>query len=50
MDTPKVNAEKHQQVIKSEQLLGKNQQVQILHNGEIYTLRKTKQGKLILTK
>ena len=32
------------------ELLGGGNEVQIEHNGEIYTLRQTSKGKLILTK
>ena len=32
------------------ELLGEGNEVQIEHNGEIYTLRQTSKGKLILTK
>lgn len=32
------------------ELLGAGTEVQIEHNGEIYTLRQTSKGKLILTK
>jgi hemin uptake protein HemP len=32
------------------ELLGGRNEVQIEHNGEIYTLRQTSKGKLILTK
>jgi hemin uptake protein HemP len=38
------------ELIDSHQLLGKNGEVKIVHNGEIYSLRKTRNGKLILTK
>lgn len=34
----------------SSELLGGNNELHIEHNGEIYTLRQTRQGKLILTK
>lgn len=34
----------------SEQLLGKHVEVLILHNNEVYRLRRTRQGKLILYK
>ncbi|MBI3716014.1 MAG: hemin uptake protein HemP [Betaproteobacteria bacterium] len=34
----------------SEQLLGAYGELKIGHNGEIYSLRKTRNGKLILTK
>ena len=34
----------------SEELLGRRSEVQILHNGEVYRLRLTRQGKLILYK
>lgn len=36
--------------IPSQQLLGPHREVQILHGGEVYRLRHTSQGKLILTK
>lgn len=38
------------QSINSIELLGKNGVVYIQHNGELYQLRQTKAGKLILTK
>ena len=34
----------------SEQLLGNRGELKIEHNGELYSLRRTRQGKLILTK
>jgi hemin uptake protein HemP len=34
----------------SDELLGARCEVQILHNGEVYHLRRTRQGKLILYK
>jgi hemin uptake protein HemP len=34
----------------SSELLGGGKEMHIEHNGEIYTLRQTRQGKLILTK
>ncbi|HEX4987074.1 MAG TPA: hemin uptake protein HemP [Burkholderiales bacterium] len=34
----------------SRELLGGGNELHIEHNGEIYTLRQTRQGKLILTK
>lgn len=37
-------------VIESQQLLGPNGKVSIQHNGELYLLRQTRTGKLILTK
>lgn len=36
--------------IRSESLFGSSRQLQILHQGETYTLRITSRGKLILTK
>ena len=36
--------------ISSQQLLGPHREVQIVHGGEVYRLRHTSQGKLILTK
>lgn len=36
--------------ISSAALLGGRQAVTIVHNGELYRLRQTRQGKLILTK
>jgi hemin uptake protein HemP len=36
--------------IESTTLLGPHQGIDILHAGEIYRLRRTRQGKLILTK
>ncbi|WP_319022954.1 hemin uptake protein HemP [Proteus sp. FME41] len=38
------------QSINSTELLGKDGVVYIQHNGELYQLRQTKAGKLILTK
>ena len=35
---------------RSEELLGDRTEVQILHNNEVYRLRRTRQGKLILHK
>jgi hemin uptake protein HemP len=35
---------------RSEELLGERTEVQILHNNEVYRLRRTRQGKLILYK
>ncbi|MEX5924513.1 hemin uptake protein HemP [Providencia hangzhouensis] len=37
-------------VIESQQLLGPAGKVSIQHNGELYQLRQTRTGKLILTK
>ncbi len=34
----------------SRELFAGGNELQIVHNGEIYTLRQTRQGKLILTK
>lgn len=34
----------------SKALLGSRDEVEIVHQGEIYRLRRTRQGKLILTK
>ena len=34
----------------SESLLGEYGELKIQHNGELYSLRRTRQGKLILTK
>jgi len=36
--------------IESTALLGQHQEIDILHAGETYRLRRTRQGKLILTK
>lgn len=36
--------------IDAAQLLGANGEVKLLHNGDLYSLRRTRQGKLILTK
>lgn len=36
--------------VSSEALLGSRGEIKILHNGEQYSLRRTRQGKLILTK
>ena len=38
------------QAWRSEELLGERTEVQILHNNDIYRLRRTRQGKLILYK
>jgi hemin uptake protein HemP len=35
---------------RSEELLGERTEVQIVHGGEVYRLRRTRQGKLILCK
>jgi hemin uptake protein HemP len=35
---------------RSEELLGERTEVKILHNNEVYRLRRTRQGKLILYK
>lgn len=37
-------------VVDSRALLGGRREIQIWHNGAVYTLRHTRQGKLILTK
>ncbi|HEX7812162.1 MAG TPA: hemin uptake protein HemP [Burkholderiales bacterium] len=37
-------------ITSTRELLGGGTEVQIEHNGEIYTLRQTSKGKLILTK
>ncbi len=37
-------------ILDSAQLLGVQQEIQIRHHGAVYTLRQTRQGKLILTK
>lgn len=47
---PVAEAGKVTAVIASEQLLQGRRQVEISHNGRIYRLQATKQGKLILTK
>lgn len=36
--------------IDAAQLLGVTGEVKLLHNGDLYSLRRTRQGKLILTK
>lgn len=36
--------------VASEELLGVRGELKIQHNGELYSLRRTRQGKLILTK
>ncbi len=38
------------QSVSSEKLLGAKGELKIQHNGELYSLRRTRQGKLILTK
>ena len=38
------------QKVKSADILGNHTELQIDHNGEVYRLRKTRLGKLILTK
>jgi hemin uptake protein HemP len=40
----------HQRRIPSAELLGERAEVEILHNEEVYRLRRTRGGKLILTK
>lgn len=37
-------------MVDSQQLLNKDGKVEILHHGEIYQLKQTRSGKLILTK
>ncbi len=37
-------------IVDSQQLLNKEGKVEILHRGEIYQLKQTRSGKLILTK
>ena len=39
-----------QRPLDSTTLLGRHDEVEITHRGEIYRLRRTRQGKLILTK
>ncbi len=46
---PRVQAPRHQ-AIDSTELLRGNRTVTISHNGEVYRLQTTRQGKLILTK
>ena len=48
-DCSKVSAAIRRQLT-SRELLGGGNELHIEHNGEIYTLRHTRQGKLILTK
>ena len=48
-DTPAA-AKPAADVVASETLLGGRDQIRILHRGELYSLRETRNGKLILTK
>ncbi|MEQ4986271.1 hemin uptake protein HemP [Proteus vulgaris] len=53
MDSSLVKQDSHSSIIQSInsiELLGKDGVVYIQHNGELYQLRQTKAGKLILTK
>jgi hemin uptake protein HemP len=47
---PQVRALVPRRMTSTRELLGGGNEVQIEHNGEIYTLRQTSKGKLILTK
>jgi hemin uptake protein HemP len=47
--TPRAGADARESW-RSEELLGNKTEVQILHGNEIYRLRRTRQGKLILYK
>jgi hemin uptake protein HemP len=40
----------HSRIVDSDELFGARREIQIRHNGACYTLRQTRQGKLILTK
>ena len=42
--------QKRPQPLRSESLLRGHRVIEIMHNGEIYRLQSTRQGKLILTK
>jgi len=44
------SGESGSKVVDSRMLLGARREVQIRHNGAVYTLRETRQGKLILNK
>ena len=48
--TSRRRSERSVTVISSEDLLGGRPEVMIEHNGDLYRLRHTRQGKLILTK
>ncbi|WP_240035559.1 hemin uptake protein HemP [Hwanghaeella grinnelliae] len=48
--TPRKESERSVTVISSADLLGGRPEVMIEHNGDLYRLRHTRQGKLILTK
>jgi hemin uptake protein HemP len=48
--TPKVSEINATKRISSQELLGATGQVDIAHDGEVYRLRRTRLGKLILTK
>ncbi|WP_241726433.1 MULTISPECIES: hemin uptake protein HemP [Proteus] len=53
MDSSLIRQNSHSSIIQSinsVELLGKDGVVYIQHNGELYQLRQTKAGKLILTK
>jgi len=47
---PKLRAAVARRMTSTRELLGGSNELQIEHNGEIYTLRQTSKGKLILTK
>lgn len=47
---PKLNGAMPRRMTSTRELLGGGNEVHIEHNGEIYTLRQTSKGKLILTK
>ena len=47
---PQLRALAPRRMTSTRELLGGGNEVQIEHNGEIYTLRQTSKGKLILTK
>jgi|MudIll2142460700_1097286.scaffolds.fasta_scaffold1259618_2 hemin uptake protein HemP len=48
--TPDDGTERPQRVVASSELLAGGREVHIDHNGDVYTLRLTSKGKLILTK
>ena len=47
---PGMTAVRQRREITSAELFGETREIKIRHSGEIYTLRRTNKGKLILTK
>ena len=52
VDAPSATSRSHQgrRIIRSEELFGLNREVRIQHQGDLYVLRLTKLGKLLLNK